>query len=166
MFEHAQKQLRRLLFPLFLTFALQGASQHLIQENIDLVGHGCGQSRLSKAEVLPKPALFVRCPWNALSFRRPAILNFCPSPASSGFGLWTGTRILISLPSSNNLESVSQELFSTFHSSTKSEIFKMPPGLLRSNSCVDIDFTLRRKFRKTGFRYDQVMNGNEYSMLI
>ncbi|CAG8972440.1 hypothetical protein HYALB_00001129 [Hymenoscyphus albidus] len=28
----------------------------------------------------------------------------------------------------------------------------MPPGLLRSNSCVDIDFTLRRKFKKTGFR--------------
>ncbi|KAF4632315.1 hypothetical protein G7Y89_g5813 [Cudoniella acicularis] len=28
----------------------------------------------------------------------------------------------------------------------------MPPGLSRSNSCVDIDFTLRRKFKKTAFR--------------
>jgi hypothetical protein len=27
------------------------------------------------------------------------------------------------------------------------------PGLQRSNSCVDIDFTLRRKFKRTAFRY-------------
>jgi len=28
--------------------------------------------------------------------------------------------------------------------------------LLRSNSCVDIDFTLRRKFGKTSFRYNAI----------
>jgi len=34
----------------------------------------------------------------------------------------------------------------------RSQTFTMPP-LIRSNSCVDIDFTLRRKFKRTSFRY-------------
>jgi len=43
-------------------------------------------------------------------------------------------------------------LGSNIKSPTRSRV-TMPLGLQRTNSCVDIDFTLRRKFKRTAFRY-------------